>query len=369
LGGDPPTALGAQWAGLRVAALPPLIAYEGAGIWLFRRLRALGILDALPGDFREQLKALAFEAVLRSLRVEEEALATLRLFQDAGIPVVLIKGVARRALAPQYPYLDARGTNDVDLLLPAERIHAAYDLLTARGYESTDGCEAPRRDHHHLPALWNERRVAVELHSTTSSRISPALAWSRATDGGQALDWGGVPVRVPPPTELAWAAVTHAINDSIVHGHRLQHFLEVAALAAGPSGVDWSLLVRRTGDAEVYEEESGDTYPPGIARQWLHAALQFVAERMRPPGIPATPLDLESLFAWRLLVLESRARLGRALSERMLEEGARELIGLGPQRAPPGTRALFLLRRRSAGVVSRMAFRIWRLLGEGKREG
>ena len=58
------------------------MAYEGAGIWLFRRLKALRIFETLPAGFKEQLKAQAFAAAMRGLQVEEEALATLREMQD-----------------------------------------------------------------------------------------------------------------------------------------------------------------------------------------------------------------------------------------------------------------------------------------------
>ena len=347
----------------------PLIAYEGAGIWLFRRLRALRIFDTLPAGFREQLKAQAFASAMRGLQIEEEALATLRLLGNAGVPVVLIKGVARRALAQEFPYLDARITNDVDLLLPADRIQEGYDQLVGAGYERADPDDANQHEHHHLPALWNARRVAVELHTTTSARISPEQAWSRATGGGRELEWGNLPVRVPAPSEMAWAATTHAINDMIVSGHRLQHFLEVAALANRTPGLDWSLLVRRTAEAETFDEENGDTYPPAIARQWLQGSLQFVSDALRPPELPPPALDLESLLAWRLTILGSRKPLGRALTERLLEEGARYLIGVDPQRAPPGTPPLYRLRRRVAGRLSRVAYRAWRALSRQQAAG
>ena len=339
------------------------MAYEGAGIWLFRRLKALRIFESLPAGFREQLKAQAFAAAIRGLQVEEEALATLGLLGAAGVPVVLIKGIARRALAPEVPYLDARITNDVDLLLPLDRIQEGYDLLVAQGYEQTDPEDANRRDHHHLPGLRNQRRIAVELHATTSSRISPAEAWSRATQGGRELEWGNLPVRVPAPTEMAWAATAHAINDMIVLGHRLQHFLEVAALAHRPSALDWSLLLQRTGESETFDEESGAIYPPAIARQWLHGSLELVSTPLRPAGLPPPALDLESLLGWRLAILGSRKRLGRALSERLLEEGARQLIGIDQERAPAGTLPLYRLRRRLAGRMSRVAYRAWRAIG------
>jgi hypothetical protein len=340
-----------------------LVAYEGADIWLFRRLKALRIFESLPAGFRDQLKARAFAAAMRGLRVEEEALATLRLLGAAGVPVVLIKGIARRALAPEFPYLDARITNDVDLLLPVDRIQEGYDLLVAQGYEQTDPDDVNRRDHHHLPGLWNQRRIAVELHATTSSRISPEAAWSRAPEGGRELEWGNLPVRVPAPTEIAWAATTHAINDMIVQGHRLQHFLEVAALAHRGPGLDWSLLLRRTGEAETFDAQNGTIYPSAIARQWLQGTLKFVSPSLRPAGLPPPVLDLESLLGWRLAILGTRKTLGRALSERLLEDGVRQLIGVNPERAPPGTRPLYRLRRRLAGSMSRIAYRAWRVMG------
>lgn len=344
------------------------MAYEGAGIWLFRRLRALRIFETLPAGFREQLKAQAFAAAMRGLRVEEEALETLRLLGSAGVPVVLIKGIARRALAPEFPYLDARITNDVDLLVPADRIQEGYDLLVSQGYEPADPDDAKRRDHHHLPGLWNERRIAVELHATTSSRISPNTAWARASEGGRELEWGHLRVRVPAPTEIAWAATTHAINDMIVQGHRLQHFLEVAALAEPRPGLDWTLLLGRTGESETFEEESGTDYPPAIARQWLQGSLQLVAAGIRP-ALPLPALDLEGLLGWRLTILASRSTLGRALSERLLEEGVRQLIGVDPQRAPSGTRPLYRLRRRLAGGMSRVVYRTWRMFQRQQATG
>lgn len=350
----------------RVDALPDLLAYEGAGIWLFRRLRLLNILDTLPGEFRERLKALAFDAAARGLQVEEEAVSVLHLLAGAGIPVVLIKGVARRALAPRFPYLDARGTNDVDLLLPEDRIQEGQDLLLGRGYHPTPSL-VPGTDHHHLQSLWNDRRVAVELHRSTSARLSPALAWSRATQGGQELEWAGVPVRVAPPRELAWAAVTHALNDSVTHGYRLQHFLEVAALAAVPGGVDLSLMMERAGAGEAFDEQSGETYSTAVVSRWIDGALQLVATEARTGG--TVPFDLASLLAWRLTVLRSRARWGRGLSERLLEEGARALIGLGPAHLSAGLSRPVVLRRRAADGMSRMAFRAWSLLGGGSRKG
>lgn len=360
LGGSPPDDLARRWSDLRLEPLSALIAYEGASIWLFRRLRALGILSTLAEGFRKRLSREAFLLSAKVLQVDDEAAAVIRLLQGARIPVVLIKGVARRALAVRYPYLDARITSDVDLLLPEERIQEAYALLRASGYQSTPTASPPH--HHHLPGLWAARRVPVELHQSTSVRIPPAVAWSRATDQSEEVEWQGMRVTVPSATELAWAAVSHAIIGSLGLGHRLQHFLELAALSVPPGAVRWEILEQRVGGDEIFDEDTGVTYPPAVGRQWIHGALQCVAQSGSGPQPKSlVPLDLEMLLAWRLQVLGLQRQLGRALTERMLEEGARTLIGWGPQVAPAGAPVLNRWRRRAAGELSRVLFRGWRL--------
>jgi hypothetical protein len=313
----------------------------------------------VPAPFRERLKNQAMASSVLGLRVEDQAVTVLKLLASAGYPVVPIKGMARRALAQRYPYLDARMTSDVDLLMPEATIQEAYQFLQGHGYHPKSGPRAT--EHHHLPGLWNEQRISVELHNSTSIRVPPPVAWSRATEGAQDIEWAGIRVQVPSATELAWAAVTHAINGSHVRGYRLQHFLEVAALAAVPGEVDWEEIMRRTGGRETFDEATDATHPSAICRQWLDGALQLVSPGLRPPARSPDPLDLPLLLGWRLRVLKSRVHLGISMTERMIEEGPRALLGFPLQGAPSGTSRLQRLRRRAAGRVSRLTFRSWQL--------
>ena len=357
LGGDPAPGLGERWKQVPFALVPELMVFEGGALWLFRRLRTLGIFEALPGDFGDRLKQHAFSTSAVGLRVEDEAVTTLQLLGDAGVPVVLIKGIARRALASRFPYLDARPTSDVDLLLPDAAIREAHDLLRANGYE-------PRHnrpdEHHHLPGLMGERKVSVELHRSTSVRIPPDVAWARATEGGAEVEWAGLRVRVPSATEMAWAAVTHAINGGLVSGFRLQHFLEVSALAARPESIDWSLMARRCREGETFDEYSGVNFPDSVTEGWIGGACRLVASPPPPGLLPDSAFDLETLLSWRLKILGDRNRLGRAFTQRLLEEGARSHLGVGQELPPPGTGAIPRWRRRVAGAASRLAFRVWK---------
>lgn len=329
-------------------------------MWLFRRLRSLGIFESLPADFRERLKLQAFSTSAVGLRVEDEAVEAVTLLAHAGIPVVLIKGIARRAMASRFPYLDARPTSDVDLLVPEAASQDAFEVLLGNGYEKTVHLEV---DHHHLPPVASGRGVSVELHLSSSVRIPPAVAWARATEGGDEVDWAGIRVRVASPTEMAWAAVTHAIN-GLVSGYRLQHFLELIALGAVPGAVRWDLLEQRTRNGETFDEVTGATLPEHLTRFWIDGALELLAPALRPARAPGS-FDLETLLRWRMRVLNSRQHLRRSLTARLLEEGGRALIGYEIEGVVPGSGPLQRLRRQLAGRICRAAFGTWRRLPFG----
>lgn len=335
--------------------------YEGAGIWFFRRLRALGALDALPPESRGLLKAQAVETAALGLHIEDEAIAVVECLMSAGIPVILIKGMARRALAQRYSYLDARPTHDIDLLLPPDQVREGHALLQARGYRPAYRASCLHQPHHHLPALWSDRKVAVELHESTSLRVPGAVAWARVNAGSEELEWGGLTVRVPGPTELVWSAMVHALSDEIALGFRLQHFLEVAALVVEGAPVDWSIVEARSTTGEAHDPENGIGYPPAVVLAWLDAALSLVAADLRPAGLDRPDFDLGRLLQWRLLVLGYSGRLKGSLAERLLDEGARTLIGL-PLRRPPGSASWpQRIRGRTAGRASRVLFQAWRM--------
>lgn len=358
LPGSEPDNLAARWKNVPTAGLASLVAYEGAAVWLYRRLRATGAIESVPGEFAAELRRQAMEAAGLGMQIEEAAVEVLQLLTRAGLPVVLIKGMARRALARRYPYLDARPTCDVDLLVEESRVREAFSLLRSSGYvEAKPGSAV----HHHFPPLWNEHRVAVELHWSTARWTSSATAWKRATEGGQELEWRGLQVRTPSPTELAWNAAYHAVtpSESIVVGFRLQHFLEAAALEAGAAGIDWESLWHRAAREMIAEPESRESLPPHLIRRWMSSARALGScEPILPWG---KGIDLSALLGWRLLVLRSRERLGRAVSDRFMEEGPRTLIG-APIESSHNVIWPKRLRRRTATVGSRVIFRTWRLV-------
>jgi hypothetical protein len=358
LGASPDDALGGRWHRADTRDLIALVAYEGAAIWLFRRLRAVGALDLLPAEVSDRLRQQAFESAASRMEIEAEAAAVVTILNQAGVPLILIKGLARCALADRYPYLDARATQDVDLLVPGERIADADAALRADGYVPIVTQKSLEvRGHHHLPPL-HKGWITVELHSSTSIRVPSDVAWSRATDRSEIVEWAGHAVRVSSPTELAWGAAAHAMEDDVA-GFRLARFLEVTALASGDAPIEWPVLRERSTTGEAFDADVRVPDQQAVIYNWLGASLSLVVAEKRPTGAAIPDFDLGSLLAWRLAVLRAAPRLGRALVDRLLSEGARSLVGLPLEPSPPGASTWGRVRRGVAGRISRAAFGVW----------
>jgi hypothetical protein len=283
------------------------------------------------------------------------------ILDHAAVPLILIKGIARCALAERFPYIDARPTQDVDLLIPQARIPDADAALRADGYMTALAPGSlPIPGHHHLPPL-HKGRITVELHASTSTRVPPEVAWTRANDRCEIVQWSGRSVRVPCATELVWSALTHAMEDEVA-GFRLKRFLEVVPLVSHGAPIDWETLRERTATQEAFEPDAGVRDQSAVIRGWIGAALSLVAAEHRPTEFDVPEFALAELLAWRLAVLRAHRRIGRAFAERLMAEGARALVKLPREGSPPGATLWGRVCRGIAGRVSRATFGTWRAM-------
>src|SRR2546430_17586571 len=111
-------ALRRRWTALDPAGVPALVEYEGCVLWLYHRLRDLGLLDAVPAALAEWLATRARRLAAPNLRVHAQRAALVRILNEFHVPHVLLKGAARRLVADRFPYAGARVTGDVDVLVP-----------------------------------------------------------------------------------------------------------------------------------------------------------------------------------------------------------------------------------------------------------
>ena len=343
--------------------LVPLLALEGAELWLYRRLRTLGV--AVHPALGDALRVAAHRDALIGLRVDEETEAVVGVLDGAGIPFALIKGPARRAAASLYPFADARSTSDVDLLVPEARGGEAWAALTAAGYEPVDPGTTPE-DHFHLLPIWSARRVAVELHTSTSGWVTPAEAWRRATEGADTVEWAGHTLRIGSATELLWHGLTHAFMHG-GDGMRLRTFLDGAAILASGRAIDWNVVEERIVSGEARDPETGRIVRPRQLRRWLSTAAILAGAEV-PPGIAAAGrYPLARLLRWRALALG--APVGRSARGLLLDEAARHEFGFSFAPILATQSRLNLARRTVASAAARAAYVSWRAVTPGEPVG
>jgi Uncharacterised nucleotidyltransferase len=90
----------------------------------------------VPPEIVGEIGAQAATLVRENLAMAREALRVQRLFDDADLPVLFVKGAALAVLA--FSNLGLRSSQDIDLLVPYEALPAATVLLSRAGYRRFD---------------------------------------------------------------------------------------------------------------------------------------------------------------------------------------------------------------------------------------
>lgn len=169
---DPAAASGlalAEWSGVLAAARA-----TGTLPRLALALAEAGLTGGVPEPARRHLEAAALAALSAERRARWEIRQLRRVLSGLNCPIVLLKGAAYLAL--ELPGARGRQYNDLDVLLPRERLDAACAALRSEGWEMA---ELPphqqwyfRHWMHELPILVHrERGAMLDLHHNLLPRI------------------------------------------------------------------------------------------------------------------------------------------------------------------------------------------------------
>jgi hypothetical protein len=109
--------------------------------------------------------------VSENLAMAAEALRLQRLFDEARLPVLFVKGSSLAMLA--FGNLGLSGSQDIDLLVPREALLAATELVARAGYRRSD--PPPGISDAQLRQLLPLRRDLGFVHQTTGLPIE--LHW------------------------------------------------------------------------------------------------------------------------------------------------------------------------------------------------
>ena len=120
------------------------------------------VMEAAPEKRRDSLKTLDNSLKAKFARMLLCQTQLVSLFRSAGIPLVILKGMAA---AMYYPKPTARMMGDVDFLVPQERFRDAMQLMEANGFHTRDTITygIPRHVSYHKGG------IEYELHHHFSS--------------------------------------------------------------------------------------------------------------------------------------------------------------------------------------------------------
>lgn len=254
------------------------------GPLLHHQVRTGPLVNRVPPDVGEALRLGFLTNAVRNELLLAELGRVGRALGAAGIPVLVLKGAF---LALQvYGHPACRPMNDLDLLVPVERLRDAGRLLLGLGYSSDfqpDGPAVPDRSgSHHLPRFQRPPTQGIEVHWTlvppySGLAVDVGELWTRSVS----FEWGGMSFRALCPEHLILHLAVHASRgEGMSLGVGLRPFCDLDAVLRKYDGqVDWDRLsqeaVRWQLDRRLHlmlALVAGFLDSP-IPRGWLEAAL------------------------------------------------------------------------------------------------
>lgn len=169
---------------------------------------------------------------IRILYAQDELVS---LFQDAGIPMVILKGAAA---AVYYAEPMQRTMGDIDLIVPPTQFPAAQTLLKKSGYKSeTEDAEKAEGRH----VAFQKDGITVELHRRFSSEgINVESYVLRGLEHSEEAVLSGHRFSMLPPLE----------NGLVLLAHVAQHLRNELGLR---QMIDWMMYVHAKLSDEYWE--------------------------------------------------------------------------------------------------------------------
>lgn len=291
------------------------------------------IRDALPARAAQALANEAAAIAESNLRATVECRDLRRLFDEAGIPLLFVKGLTLAALA--YGTIATKAGVDVDLLVPAEDLAGAAGLLRDAGYRlthqgpssNTKQLQSWHRQRKESAWVQPERRIQVDLHTRLADQplLIPAIG-ARSSPRLVEVSKGIALPTLRPDSLFAYLAVHGAsslwfrlkwITDFAALAHRStpgeieSHYRCSLELGAGRSTAVALLLADALyGTLAGLDILRAELERDRVARAMARAALNWLAREpveptSRPLGtLPIHIYQLGLVPGWRFKIVE-----------------------------------------------------------------
>jgi len=200
----------------------------------------------VPPEIIREIETKAAALVRENLEMARESLRLQRLFDDADLPVLFIKGAALAVLA--FGNLGLRSAQDIDLLIAYETLPAATALILQAGYCRFD--PSPDINDAQLQKIMPLRKDLGFVHQATGLRIElhwrlflnpHAMATTSMIAASRVVPLGGAALRTLGEEDLFAYLCMHG---ALHWWNRLKWLADVNALLASTPENGIERLVR-----------------------------------------------------------------------------------------------------------------------------
>lgn len=258
---------------------------EGLGPLLYWRLSQSGWFSSLTGEQRDVLRTSYASTWMANRQIFKELELLSVALEQAGVPLVLLKGACFALTI--YEDVGLRPMGDLDILVPQDKLDLALRVAQAQGYEDNLPQAAPGlRDllNHEVCLQKPGQSFSLEIHhslvadKTYTYAVPIDWLWTQTeplVKTGIGMRFGAV-LMLSPEAQLLYAA-SHAM---LQHGGQrspLRWFYDIDQLIRQfQVRLDWNLLLKQ---AKIFEWGSA-----------LAAAIEQTREYFGTP-IPAEVLS------------------------------------------------------------------------------
>jgi hypothetical protein len=114
---------------------------QGVGPLVYWTLSRSGKLSSLPESVRNSLRAMYSSTWMQNQKILKELEIFAHLFNQAGIPVVVLKGVCFALTI--YPDIGLRPMGDLDILVPGQKLTESARIARRLGYKDVEPEASP----------------------------------------------------------------------------------------------------------------------------------------------------------------------------------------------------------------------------------
>lgn len=207
----------------------------------------------IPTDIMKQWSNDRDKYLLNNAKVISGHFAIQKLMDEAGIPCVILKGLASASYYPDYLL---RGFGDVDFLVPKKSYRKAAAILQSNGYKY--------KSQHDKHKVYTRNKVTYELHRdvvgfpTTSIKRVFKKYISDIFDCATSFEHSNQICKIPSDRHHAIILLTHTAEHLGTSGVGLRHLC------------DWAAFVGSMPDAFFSEETQSTLREMGI---WHFASV------------------------------------------------------------------------------------------------